>query len=78
MAYNLRPGETVMNLCDNASSRGRRILTPTCISNRATEVLIIEYDEHGMDSDTLALCLGCAGRIKKDAENHGYTVHHLD
>lgn len=69
-------------LCDNSyrARKGRSpILTPACSSNNTTKKLTIYYQEQvpgwgEPDQDTLHLCGKCADRIKRNAENHGYTT----
>ncbi|MCH7536064.1 MAG: hypothetical protein IH948_10070 [Bacteroidetes bacterium] len=61
-------------VCENASTTGNRIGIAQCYNNLAENKVIIQYSDHEIDVDILYFCKECAGRVKKDAEGHGYKV----
>lgn len=60
--------------CDNAGRTAGGLGAVGCWDNGIDRTLLIEYDDHGVDTDTVDVCDHCADRIREEAERHGYTV----
>lgn len=60
--------------CDNAGRTAGDLGVPGCWDGDVDVTLLIEYDEHGIDTDTVDVCQSCAGAVRREAESYGYAV----
>lgn len=58
--------------CENSSDSISNIINPQCWKGKVTKRVTVTYNE--VESDTLHLCVECAGYVSKDARRHGYKV----
>ena len=61
-------------ICDNSYTRPGQIVGPQCAAAPAILVVTVNYDEDGIERDTLNLCQSCFNAVASDALRHGYSV----
>ena len=60
--------------CDNSSRFPGHIVRPQCRNGGREFSVLVEYDEHGIDSDTSTVCGRCKEKLVELAERHGYAT----